>query len=158
MSFLITFLNNNLLYILEKEVNVSMIWMWFFWIFVLLVLVTAILSFSNKTRRDIKDISSDIYFFALVMMGLSLLMSIATKDPFLEGLPLLKAIWDAGWEVGLSVFIFGISLFGFWMYLKHEYLKPIRDDVTGLQREVSTIDERTKNIDKNVDRLLQRKR
>lgn len=56
--------------------------------------------------------------------------------------------------IALSVVIFGIALFGSWIYLKREYLRPLRDDVGKLKEEVPRIDERTKQMDGKLDMIL----
>lgn len=135
-----------------------MIAMILFWVFFVLFIIFAIIVFSNRIDRRTKDVFVNLYFFSIIMMGLFLIYAIVTNDPFLEFIPIFNEIKNAGWEIALSVFIFGIALVSSWIYLKKEYLKPIRGDITILQTKVSAIDERTINIDKNVDRILNRNR
>lgn len=126
----------------------------FFWVFFLISLVSAIFVFFVRINRKTKDSIYNLYFFTMIMMGLFLFLAIATKDPFLEILPIFDAIKQSGWEIALSVVIFGVALFGSWIYLKKEYLKPLRDHVGKLQEEVPRIDERTKQMDKKLDIIL----
>lgn len=121
-----------------------------FWVlFVIFAISGVALFFGNLNKRK-KEAIANLYFFILIMMSLSFFTAIATKDPFLEGLPLLNEVWNAGWEVGLTLFIVAGGFFSWWLYLKKDYLKPLREDVTKLQTETSKIDERTKNIQEDT--------
>lgn len=150
-------LKKQYIFIFKSIIKSMAAYMILFWAFFFVFLVSAILVFSRRLGHETKDFVSNIYFFSIIMMGLFFIAILATDDPFLEYLPLLQEIWEAGWEVGLTIFILGFTLPTIRVYLKKEYLSPMRKSITKLQIGFSRLDERTKGLDertKNMDKKL----